>query len=146
MSSNNKILGICLDTLSCDVVKNNHVEQRKLPKGKNIPPAVIWDMQNGNSLSLDQWFPASPIGTGEVWPPEARVGEGISPRMPIGLLWDHAFREQVWHCSSDVSVDPTAACGVAARDLTSSIKNCKAAGLVIPNWLRQYQQQGIINA
>ncbi|QDT04237.1 hypothetical protein K227x_26270 [Rubripirellula lacrimiformis] len=141
-----KTLGLSLEPVSAHVVATGKaIDKTPVDGTKTVPPAVVCVSTTQKRLQLDQWFPASPIGSGELWPPESRVADGFSRRMPIGLLWDLARREQVWKVDTETSIDPMEAIGQAAADSVREFGSPHSVGLVIPNSLKQDQQQTLLN-
>ena len=135
------VMAVSLETLGCYL--GGLRSQRAVPVATSIPPAVIAPSRQ-HELQLDRSFPAYPVGTGENWPSNARVEDGYSRRMPVGLLWQFAKEDRIWKVAPDTSIDPIHALGVAARD-SVTVGPESVVGLVIPNWLRQSQQQALLD-
>ncbi len=147
MPSNEKVLGLSLETLSCRIADVGSTKSMKgNSDGKRIPPAVVCQSVESKRLELDQWFPSSHIGSGEHWPPESHVSQGCSLRMPIGLLWDLVRREHIWPLGFENYVEPVDALAVAAKDSVSSFRKVDSVGLVVPNWFKQAQQQRLLES
>ena len=66
--------------------------------------------------------------------------------MPVGLLWDLARRGKNWHISDDLNVDPIDALAIAARDSVRAFDSAISIGLVVPDWLKQAQQQRLLDS
>lgn len=140
-------LGLSLEALDCYLARPNKQSiQRPLNAQPNIPPAVVCSSLEPLEFQLDRWFPASTIGSGESWPSSSQVGSGKSRRMPIGLLWDLARRETLWSIDSQNHIDPMVAIAKAARDAVQDADGMpESIGLVVPNWLKQAQQQTLLD-
>jgi hypothetical protein len=140
--SDSECIGINIETLRCHMA-TAHDFTNIAKTANSIPPAMV--LPSGrHQLQLDQCFPAYPAGTGQTWPEAAQVEGGFSRRMPVGLLWQLANDQRIWTVDAETSIDPIQALGIAARQLMGQTSG--SVGLVIPNWLRQSQQQVLLDA
>ena len=137
-----KTIGINLETLECysSMRPPDILDGGDTPK---IPPSMVLP-SGSHEAQLDQWFPPYPIGLGDSWPDDAAVDNGYTRRMPIGLLWEYGKSERIWKADRQTSVDPIESIGHAARAIVTP--STEFAGLVIPNWLRQSQQQALLDS
>jgi hypothetical protein len=139
--SETDVKAVSLETLGCYMGGLGY--HKGVSVATSIPPAVIAPSRQ-HDLQLDRSFPAYPVGTGEKWPSNARVEDGYSRRMPVGLLWQFAKDDRIWKVDPETSIDPIHALGIAARD-SVAVGPESVVGLVIPNWLRQSQQQALLD-
>ena len=114
-----------------------------------LPPAAIVPRFAGEPIEVDLEQPPHPYGSGDVWPPEARVRAGRAPwRLPAGLAWALLEREATWKCADDeaqATLDPADALAaiydVAARRATAGGKAPPAHALLVPSYLSAAQRQ-----
>jgi len=147
MHHEERCIGLSLETLACLTARTGDRDSAsRLDPFVRVPPSVICTSTESQQFELDQWFPANPIGSGENWPLEAQVKNGHSRRMPIGLLWDLARREQYWQIDEATKLEPMHAIAIAARDALRPFSSVDSVGLVVPNWLKQGQQQLLLDS
>ena len=136
------IAGIHLDTMRCTRATRHTRDVSNSPRLR-IPPSMLVPSPL-HRMQLDRWFPPYPVATGDKWPGDATLGDGFSRRMPVGLLWQYAMVERLWKVDSETSIDPIEAIGRGARELVES--DTRSAGLIVPNWIRQSQQQVLLDS
>jgi hypothetical protein len=147
MHHDERFIGLSLETLAClTAIDGDGDTASRLDQFVRVPPSVVCTSIQSKQFELDQWFPANPIGSGENWPLEAQINNGFSRRMPIGLLWDLARREQYWQIDEATAVEPMHAIAIAARDALRPFSSIDSVGLVVPNWLKQGQQQLLLDS
>ncbi len=147
MRHEDRCVGLSLETLTCSIARPENVARpNRVNRSCCVPPSVVCVSPSSQQFQLDQWFPANPIGSGESWPREAQVHSGCSRRMPLGLLWDLGRRERQWQVDESTTTDPMHGLAIAARDAIRGIVSIDSVGLVIPNWLRQSQQQRLLES
>jgi hypothetical protein len=142
--------GANLGVLACEVTRHGAVANSGRSAGasaRRIPPSVTYESTAVLALRLDRWFPPSPIGIGDEWPLPARVDFERPARMPIALLWRAVRDAKRWRPQENVEVDPLEAlAAAAAQSLEERSEDFAAVGLAVPNWLKQAEQQRLLDA
>ncbi len=125
---------------------------RQVSLDKYSPPAVLVPRYPGEPIRVDTWCPSHPRGSGRSTPLESIVNSRSgSGRFPLAAAWSGRCiqnAEWTWQVGSDhsIDVDPLDALSVAFREFVARYCRYSKAAIVIPNDLRQKEQQRIIDS
>lgn len=120
-----------------------------------IPPALLAPAYRGEPVRADLMWPPHPRGTGQPWPPEARISDGeMGGRMPLAYAWLMLARGQSWRWERGVPrmrVAPRDAIDRALRAAIQSLAMPDEAyrariGLVIPDYLPEAARSALTRA
>ncbi len=128
------------------------------PPYYSIPPAAMLPRFAGEPLRADLRWPPQARGTGEVWPPEARIEAGETcGRFPMGYAWHMLTAQQPWTWNTEGRAIRVNAAEAIAQVLSTAGKQHDAqagtstdgaspCALVIPNHLSDAGQQQLLDA
>lgn len=150
--------GVCLDPAEAQVAAWSGCPSQSEPcllpgNSVSIPPAALVPRLVGEPVRADTFWPPHPRGSGQLWPPEARVRENTEGgRFPLAYAWSMLKQPDspAWSWQ-EAGVRPAQAIACVWASLTwlarraqddSSVLTC----LVIPNHLPQSAQQALLDA
>ncbi len=129
------LVGISLDTVEAYVARwlggpDEAFEASKtqmLTLGDTpIPPATLLPRFAGEGVCADILWPPHPRGSGDVWPPEARIDQKHRPgRLPIGFAWPMLNERQLWTWEFEghsTTISPADAIGHVVRRVMRRIE------------------------
>jgi hypothetical protein len=130
-----------------------------VPPDYAIAPAVILPRFAGEPLRADLAWPPQPRGTGEVWPPEARIEAGeTTGRFPMAYAWHMLAAKQPWNWRVDGRETSITAAQAIAQVLAATATKAHPAArdgsrpdktpatAVIPNHLSESARQELLDA
>jgi hypothetical protein len=152
-SSDGKVVpsGLAIGSLNWALTDSNGNKLRS-PNQSYIAPSVLLPAQTIEPKRFDVWSPSHPRGSGASWPPEARIDSTRGPgRFPIAGAWTGrrviGDVSWVWDANESVqSCTPIEAICLAVSETAKSYAGQRPLAVVVPNDLRQAEQQAIIDA
>lgn len=143
------------------IVPSAPVVRSLTPPDYSIAPAAVLPRFAGEPLRADLLWPPQARGTGEVWPPEAKIEPGeTTGRFPLAYAWHMLATRQLWSWNTEGRATQITAADAIAHVISAAAKQqggLRAAStsaheattptaLIIPNHLTEMAQQELLDA